>query len=593
MKNLCFIIANLFFLCFSAQKNPAQNGQIQKETSEYIPKKEAVSRESAQQYALKVAKLNNNYRQLTLLYKKYAAKTLLPSDKLKYADSAISSALKTKNNDIISDAYLGKATIYYFHFKQYRATLDELLKAYHYSEKTKNEYLKKEILYNLGNINSYLGYYDTALQNYEEVNQYFQHKPSGSDSETVFNYKKAYFSSLHQMIICHRKLGNNEQNEQLIPLSFAKIKNEKGFSQELGYFLKEKGIQQYQNKNYEEALETLQKSLSPMMNSGDFARTSISYLYIGKTLLALQRHEDAIVNFQKIDSIFQKHGFLFPELLESYELIINYYRNQKDIDKESFYIKQLLKANKNITQDFAYLSSTLHREINTSNLENKTESLKRNSTTLLWLVIILTMLAAILIILLIIKDKTERKSKMNYHLLEAKILDSLYKLPQAEPECHKEEDKCPLNKKMVKEILGKLKCFEESLGFTEHGITIQKLAQKLNSNSTYLSQVINEHKGVNFNRYLAELRIKYITHKLYTDKVFLTYKIESLADKCGIASRTNFSNLFTEINGVRPIDFIKRRQADIAEESAKNPINDKGSKSGRNASDHPNLSEED
>nr|WP_252730327.1 AraC family transcriptional regulator [Chryseobacterium indologenes] len=43
----------------------------------------------------------------------------------------------------------------------------------------------------------------------------------------------------------------------------------------------------------------------------------------------------------------------------------------------------------------------------------------------------------------------------------------------------------------------------------------------------------------------------------------MNYKIETLAEECGIASRTNFSNLFREINGMRPTDFIKKRRKDI------------------------------
>jgi hypothetical protein len=38
-------------------------------------------------------------------------------DKLKYADSTVYAALLSKNNDIISDAYLGKGIIYYFNYK--------------------------------------------------------------------------------------------------------------------------------------------------------------------------------------------------------------------------------------------------------------------------------------------------------------------------------------------------------------------------------------------------------------------------------------------------------------------------------------------
>lgn len=86
------------------------------------------------------------------------------------------------------------------------------------------------------------------------------------------------------------------------------------------------------------------------------------------------------------------------------------------------------------------------------------------------------------------------------------------------------------------------------------------MAAQFNTNTTYLSTFINESKGVNFKNYLNNLRIDYITNLMNTDKNYLKYTIEALAEKCGIASRQNFSDLFYEINGMRPTDFIKKKK---------------------------------
>ncbi|WOC53161.1 hypothetical protein BPO_p0078 (plasmid) [Bergeyella porcorum] len=116
------------------------------------------------------------------------------------------------------------------------------------------------------------------------------------------------------------------------------------------------------------------------------------------------------------------------------------------------------------------------------------------------------------------------------------------------------------DKKIYDEILQKLETFEAELGFTEKGITLKKLSEKLDTNSKYLSQVINEKKNISFSKYIAELRINYITQLMYNDKKILNLTVESLAEKCGIPSRQNFSDLFLEINGIRPTDFIKNEK---------------------------------
>jgi len=74
---------------------------------------------------------------------------------------------------------------------------------------------------------------------------------------------------------------------------------------------------------------------------------------------------------------------------------------------------------------------------------------------------------------------------------------------------------------------------------------------------------INENKGMNFNKYMAELRINYITTLLNTNNKYLNYTIEALAEECGIAARQNFSKLFFEINGIRPTDYIKKRKQEL------------------------------
>ena len=53
---------------------------------------------------------------------------------------------------------------------------------------------------------------------------------------------------------------------------------------------------------------------------------------------------------------------------------------------------------------------------------------------------------------------------------------------------------------------------------------------------------------------------------MYDNPKYLRLKVQGLADECGIGSRQNFSDLFQEINGIRPTDFIKQRKKEMEEE---------------------------
>lgn len=200
-------------------------------------------------------------------------------------------------------------------------------------------------------------------------------------------------------------------------------------------------------------------------------------------------------------------------------------------------------------------------------MEEEKIKLEKTASWGIWLIVGLVSLTFVLVIIVITKYKKEKETRVQFKLLEEKILSKNYET-NINPLLNSVKEKNTSNgtgidTSKINDILLKLEAFEENYEFTKSGLTLNKLAVKLNTNSNYLSQVINENKGTNFNQYLSLLRINYITDKLYKDKKYLNYKIETLAKECGIASRTNFSNLFQEINGIRPTHFIKKRNEDL------------------------------
>jgi YesN/AraC family two-component response regulator len=101
----------------------------------------------------------------------------------------------------------------------------------------------------------------------------------------------------------------------------------------------------------------------------------------------------------------------------------------------------------------------------------------------------------------------------------------------------------------------------------EQGLTLKKLAEQFKTNTSYLSQVINEYKGSNFNTYINALRISYATQKIYQDKEWRKYSIEHIASAAGFSNRQSFSNIFLEQNGIRPADFIKKRIKELEDQN--------------------------
>lgn len=106
-------------------------------------------------------------------------------------------------------------------------------------------------------------------------------------------------------------------------------------------------------------------------------------------------------------------------------------------------------------------------------------------------------------------------------------------------------------------ILQKLNKFEAGKKFTNPDMSIALLASQFDTNTKYLSEVINRQKGRNFNSYINELRINYIIEKLKTDSVYFNYKISYLAEECGFSSHSSFATVFKSVTGISPTKFME------------------------------------
>ena len=105
-------------------------------------------------------------------------------------------------------------------------------------------------------------------------------------------------------------------------------------------------------------------------------------------------------------------------------------------------------------------------------------------------------------------------------------------------------------------ILSNLETFEKSKDVRDPGLSLAVLAKRMNTNSKYLSEIINKHKGKNFNNYLNELRVNYIVEKMIQNPEYLQYKTSYLAEEAGFASRTTFTTIFKNVTGKSPSQFV-------------------------------------
>ncbi len=120
----------------------------------------------------------------------------------------------------------------------------------------------------------------------------------------------------------------------------------------------------------------------------------------------------------------------------------------------------------------------------------------------------------------------------------------------------KRDDKEFISPEMENYIVDQLSKFEKSKKFLQKDLTLAKLASILKVNTMYLSHVINGHKQKNFNTYINELRINYISKLIYENPKYTTYKISYLADLAGFSTHSAFATVFKSITGISPSSYI-------------------------------------
>ena len=104
------------------------------------------------------------------------------------------------------------------------------------------------------------------------------------------------------------------------------------------------------------------------------------------------------------------------------------------------------------------------------------------------------------------------------------------------------------------ELFNKLeKLMHEDKIFLDVDLTREKIAEALNTNRTYLSQIINEITGLNFSQYINNFRIEEAVRILSDQNNEMPLK--AVCNHVGFRSMTTFYNLFQTSIGLTPAQF--------------------------------------
>jgi len=273
---------------------------------------------------------------------------------LKYCDSAINITRYLNHRKYPALGYFRKG-IYCFYNKDFKKSLDLHLKAYNYA-KINNPDLTFEINYNIGILRVRQGDHKKALEVFKDSFKF------AVENDYKNNDKISYLKMMFSLSNEYRRNHLSDSAEYYCNLGVKESKKYDNNSIKFE-FLMTRAILDYDKKRYDRAIPNILKSKEFYeTNRGNDPNLAFAYFYYAKILLGQNKTSKAVINFKKMDSIFQLNKDLHPELRSGYENLIDYYKIQSDKNNQLKYVERLIKVDSIINTNYKYLSKNITKE---------------------------------------------------------------------------------------------------------------------------------------------------------------------------------------------------------------------------------------
>ncbi|MBB4805936.1 YesN/AraC family two-component response regulator [Chryseobacterium defluvii] len=291
------------------------------------------------------------------------------------------------------------------------------------------------------------------------------------------------------------------------------------------------------------------------VNHKTMLMNQISWLYLE------QEEYEKSIDFAK-RAIELERRFPNPyNRVESFEFLANSYMEIGEKEKSKFYMSE-----------YSYLKDSIRiAEKNAADKSFKllvSESDKIQKKKLAGKIIVVSTIS--LLVLLFVVFYWKRKNKLIHKKYEELITriksekeaENIFRETQINTDNNGIRLRAGITEETTKTLLQKLIKFEKSGKYLRNEISRSWLSDYLNTNNSYLTEVIKIRSNKNFTDYINGLRIDYITRKLMDEPVYREYKIEYLASESGYGSRQVFVIAFKKETGFTPSYFVEQLKND-------------------------------
>ncbi|AFL80787.1 response regulator containing CheY-like receiver domain and AraC-type DNA-binding domain [Aequorivita sublithincola DSM 14238] len=425
-------------------------------------------------------------------------------------------------------------------------------------EQTDNEFLREGILQFISYILQLSGDVQKAIDTGKKSISIYENK--AIDSVFTATAKKTFLvNGYSQLSRSFLKIKEADSAKHYSTLISKLITPEDSCNQRVLYLTR--GEIDFFEKNYSEAKKNF-RTASKLCDLNSPLMTLRMNYALGKVAHGEGNFKEAKNILQNALDTYQVKPSEEGYMDDYYNLLAVSYKETGDLEKANFYFEKYIKSASEFDKIKGEVkAATKAKEIEAFRNELKTlEAEKKESQSnlnYLFLGASIIILGLLFLLLKFYRNKKTNEIKFEALLAKIKAAEKPENIIDTKDEVLEETNATDVSDEVKTQILDGLKKLEKQEYFLKQECNSYNVAKKINTNTSYLSKVINGHYGKNFNTYINDLRINYTILRLKNDVIFRSYSIQSIAEEVGYKSADSFTKYFKQDTGLNPSFYIK------------------------------------
>jgi AraC-like DNA-binding protein len=451
----------------------------------------------------------------------------------------------------------------------YTQALEQFNKCIQLSDKTPEKHAREKVIayFNIGNIHSVFSDYERAFKYYQKGYSICR---TMKDPEMEFKF-------LNNMtgICCFMKKQNEavKYNEiaRRLPIEDKK-KQEYTYTLNKGYIAASTNNNDSALKYYMESVRKAQKyHMEAQLIAAAYSEICLIYEKTNQL--------DSAIIYLKLYNQLAEENKLAYMIVDSYKNLMRVYTRKGDKEAVLHYQDlyfHLSDSLMNVRDFYKITNEQQTYETNQSDLKIQNLNIKLSTWQKIVLFTVLVLLVFLVFIYFIHKQKKNLQDAYQNLFERNKELIRIEKLQReqyiAKKSSESDQDKAVkdsagkqsdiIDAELKKQILNRIiEVMETSEEFCNSEFSLNMLAKMVNSNTKYVSQIINETYGKNFRTFINEYRIKEARKRMMEEK-YANLTIQSIAESVGYKSSTNFILAFKKTTGITPSIYQKLAKTD-------------------------------